>query len=133
VQVEDVAKRLMDYGFHAPTMSFPVAGTLMVEPTESESKAELDRFVDAMLAIREEIRAIEEGRVRHDQSALRHAPHTAADVTRDDWDRPYTRQQAAFPTAYTRAHKYWPTVGRIDNAYGDRNLICSCDAWPDQS
>jgi glycine dehydrogenase len=128
-----VAKRLMDYGFHAPTMSFPVPGTLMVEPTESESKAELDRFVEAMVAIREEIRAIEDGKVAADRSALRHAPHTAADVTRDAWDRPYTRQQAAFPTAHTRAHKYWPTVGRIDNAYGDRNLICSCDAWPEPS
>jgi glycine dehydrogenase len=131
VQVDDVAKRLMDYGFHAPTMSFPVAGTLMVEPTESESKAELDRFCDAMIAIRAEIRDIEEGRVEVDRSALRHAPHTAADVLRDDWARPYTRQQAAFPTEHTRKHKYWPTVGRIDNAYGDRNLICSCDAWPE--
>jgi glycine dehydrogenase len=121
----------MDYGFHAPTMSFPVPGTLMIEPTESESKAELDRFVEAMIAIRAEIREIEEGTVAADHSALRRAPHTAADVTRDDWDRPYTRQQAAFPTAHTRAHKYWPTVGRIDNAYGDRHLICSCDAWPD--
>ncbi|MEQ1500690.1 MAG: aminomethyl-transferring glycine dehydrogenase [Myxococcota bacterium] len=132
VKVDDVAKRLMDYGFHAPTMSFPVADTLMVEPTESEARVELDRFVDAMLAIRAEIREIEDGRVTPDASALRHAPHTAADVTRDDWDRPYTRQQAAFPTAHTRAHKYWPTVGRIDNAYGDRNLICTCDAWPDR-
>jgi glycine dehydrogenase len=131
VQVDDVAKRLMDYGFHAPTMSFPVAGTLMVEPTESEGKVELDRFCDAMIAIRQEIRDIEEGRVKAEDSALRHAPHTAADVTREDWGRPYTRQHAAFPTAHTRAHKYWPTVGRIDNAYGDRNLICSCDAWPE--
>ncbi|MEQ1566706.1 MAG: aminomethyl-transferring glycine dehydrogenase [Myxococcota bacterium] len=129
VQVEDVAKRLMDYGFHAPTMSFPVVGTLMVEPTESESKVELDRFVEAMIAIREEIRAVEQGAVAAEHSPLRRAPHTAADVTRDDWDRPYTRQQAAFPTAHTRAHKYWPTVGRIDNAYGDRHLVCSCDAW----
>jgi glycine dehydrogenase len=131
VQVDDVAKRLMDFGFHAPTMSFPVAGTLMVEPTESESKAELDRFCDAMIAIREEIRAVEEGRVAIADSALRHAPHTAADVTREDWSRPYSRQAAAFPTAFTRQHKYWPNVGRIDNAYGDRNLVCSCDAWPE--
>ncbi|MCB9688522.1 MAG: aminomethyl-transferring glycine dehydrogenase [Alphaproteobacteria bacterium] len=131
VIVDDVAKRLMDYGFHAPTMSFPVPGTLMVEPTESESKAELDRFVQAMIAIRAEIREIEEGRVAIADSALRHAPHTAGDVTGDVWDRPYTRSQAAFPTPHTRAHKYWPTVGRIDNAAGDRHLICTCDAWPD--
>jgi glycine dehydrogenase len=103
----------------------------MVEPTESEGKVELDRFCDAMIAIRQEIRDIEEGRVKAEDSALRHAPHTAADVTREDWGRPYTRQHAAFPTAHTRAHKYWPTVGRIYNAYGDRNLICSCDAWPE--
>jgi glycine dehydrogenase len=132
VQVEDVAKRLMDYGFHAPTMSFPVVGTLMVEPTESESKAELDRFCDAMIAIRDEIRVIERNEVDAAASALRRAPHTAADVTRDDWDRPYSRQQAAFPAPWTKAHKYWPTVGRIDNAYGDRHLVCSCDAWPDE-
>ncbi len=130
VTAEDVAKRLMDYGFHAPTMSFPVAGTLMVEPTESEPKVELDRFVEAMVAIREEIRAIEEGRVAIEHSALRHAPHTAAVVTADAWDRPYSRQQAAFPTKHTREHKYWPTVGRVDNAAGDRHLICTCDAWP---
>src|SRR5687767_7225598 len=99
-------------------MSFPVAGTLMVEPTESESKAELDRFCDAMIAIRQEVRDVEEGRVPVEASPLRHAPHTAADVTREDWGRPYTRQQAAFPTRFTREHKYWPTVGRIDNAYG---------------
>jgi glycine dehydrogenase len=132
VQVEDVAKRLMDYGFHAPTMSFPVVGTLMVEPTESESKAELDRFCDAMIAIREEIRAIERGELDASASALRHAPHTAADVTQDVWDRAYTRQQAAFPAPWTKGHKYWPTVGRIDNAYGDRHLVCSCDAWPEE-
>jgi glycine dehydrogenase len=131
VQVEDVAKRLMDFGFHSPTMSFPVAGTLMVEPTESEARGELDRFCDAMIAIRQEIRDVEEGRVTHEASPLAHAPHTAADVTRDDWDRRYSRHQAAFPAEWTRAHKYWPTVGRIDNAGGDRNLVCSCDAWPD--
>jgi glycine dehydrogenase len=132
VQVEDVAKRLMDYGFHAPTMSFPVPGTLMVEPTESENKAELDRFCEAMIAIRKEIGQVASGQVPVAQSALRHAPHTALDVTRPDWDRPYDRQTAAFPTDHTRAHKYWPTVGRIDNVYGDRNLFCSCDAWPDR-
>jgi glycine dehydrogenase len=127
VEVEDIAKRLMDYGFHAPTMSFPVAGTLMIEPTESESKAELDRFCDAMIAIREEIRALEEGRGNVAQSALRHAPHTAECVTADEWRRPYTRQEAAFPAPWVREHKYWPAVGRIDNAAGDRHLIA---AWP---
>ncbi|HHO54563.1 MAG TPA: hypothetical protein ENK18_27740 [Deltaproteobacteria bacterium] len=131
VQVDDVAKRLMDFGFHAPTMSFPVAGTLMVEPTESEGRAEIDRFCDAMIAIREEIRAVERGEVSIEDSALRHAPHTAGDVTRDDWDRPYSRQTAAFPAPWTRRHKAWPAVGRIDNVYGDRHLICTCDAWPD--
>jgi glycine dehydrogenase len=132
VLVEDVAKRLMDYGFHAPTMSFPVPGTLMVEPTESEGKAELDRFVEAMIAIRQEIEQVASGQVPAAQSPLHYAPHTAMDVTRPDWDRPYDRQTAAFPTEHTRAHKYWPTVGRIDNVYGDRNLFCSCDAWPDR-
>jgi glycine dehydrogenase len=132
VQVDDVAKRLIDYGFHAPTMSFPVVGTLMIEPTESESKDELDRFCNAMIAIRDEIRAIERGEIAAADSALRHAPHTAAVVTDDVWSRPYSRQQAAFPAAWTRAHKYWPFVGRVDNAYGDRHLVCSCDAWPDE-
>ncbi|MEN0063558.1 MAG: aminomethyl-transferring glycine dehydrogenase [Myxococcota bacterium] len=132
IQVEDVAKRLMDYGFHAPTMSWPVVGTLMVEPTESEGQAELDRFCDAMIAIRKEIRAIEEGAVALDDSPLKHAPHTAMDVTRDDWDRAYDRRTAAFPAPWTKLHKAWPSVGRIDQAYGDRNLICTCDAWPDE-
>jgi len=126
VEVDDIAKRLVDYGFHAPTMSFPVAGTLMVEPTESESKAELDRFCDAMIAIREEIRAVEEGRVPAEQSPLRNAPHTARAVTASEWDRPYSREQAAFPAPWLRAAKYWPPVKRIDNAAGDRNLICTC-------
>jgi len=129
IQVDDVAKRLMDYGFHAPTMSFPVAGTLMIEPTESESKAELDRFCDAMIAIREEIRAVEKG-LSPEDSPLRHAPHTVAAVTADRWERPYTRQVAAFPAPWLMIHKPWPAVARIDNATGDRNLICSCDAWP---
>jgi glycine dehydrogenase len=126
VAVDDVAKRLMDYGFHAPTMSFPVAGTLMVEPTESESKAELDRFIDAMIAIRDEIRAVEEGRADRVDNPLKHAPHTAAAVTADAWDHAYGREQAAFPVAGLRDGKYWPPVGRVDNVYGDRNLFCGC-------
>ena len=126
VAVDDVAKRLMDYGFHAPTMSFPVAGTLMVEPTESESKAELDRFIDAMIAIRGEIRAVEEGRADRADNPLKHAPHTAAAVTADAWDHAYGREQAAFPVAGLRDGKYWPPVGRVDNVYGDRNLFCGC-------
>jgi glycine dehydrogenase len=126
IAVDDVAKRLMDYGFHAPTMSFPVAGTLMVEPTESESKAELDRFIDAMIAIREEIRAIEEGRMDRADNPLKHAPHTASALTADGWTHPYTREQAAYPLASLRQNKYWPPVGRADNVYGDRNLFCAC-------
>ncbi len=122
---EDIAKRLMDYGFHAPTMSFPVAGTLMIEPTESESKAELDRFCDAMIAIREEIACIEKGQWPGDNNPLCHAPHTLDDML-DEWQRPYTREQAARPLAYLKEHKYWPYVNRIDNVYGDRNLVCSC-------
>ena len=126
VEVDDVAKRLIDYGFHAPTMSFPVAGTLMVEPTESESKAELDRFCDAMIAIRAEIAAVERGDVAIADSPLRGAPHTAAAVSSDEWDRPYSRRQAAFPVPWNEEHKYWPPVGRVDNAHGDRHLICTC-------
>jgi glycine dehydrogenase len=126
VEAEDIAKRLMDYGFHAPTLSFPVAGTLMVEPTESESKAELDRFCDAMIAIREEIRAVEDGNADKINNVLKHAPHTQAVVLSENWDRPYTRQQAVFPLEYVKANKFWPTVSRIDSAYGDRNLVCSC-------
>ncbi|HEX2223627.1 MAG TPA: aminomethyl-transferring glycine dehydrogenase [Thermoanaerobaculia bacterium] len=126
VEAEDVAKRLMDYGFHAPTMSFPVAGTLMIEPTESESKAELDRFCDTLIAIRQEIRDIEEGRADRKSNPLKNAPHTAEDVTADGWDRPYSREQAAFPLAWVKERKFWPAVGRIDNAWGDRNLVCSC-------
>ena len=126
IEVEDIAKRLMDYGFHAPTISFPVAGTVMVEPTESESKAELDRFVEAMIGIREEISAVERGELHRDNNPLKRAPHTAAHVTADDWDRPYTRQQAAYPTQSTRERKFWPSVGRVESAFGDRNLICSC-------
>ncbi len=126
VEVEDIAKRLMDYGFHAPTMSFPVAGTMMVEPTESESKVELDRFVEAMIGIREEIDAVTRGEAHRDDNVLKRAPHTAAHVTSDAWDRPYSRQQAAYPTAFTRDRKFWPTVGRIESAFGDRNLVCAC-------
>jgi len=126
VAVDDVAKRLIDYGFHAPTMSFPVAGTLMVEPTESESKAELDRFVDAMIAIRGEVRAIEEGRADRADNVLKHAPHTAAAVAADQWTHAYRRESAAYPVATLRETKYWPPVARVDNVYGDRNLFCSC-------
>ncbi|WP_321796678.1 aminomethyl-transferring glycine dehydrogenase [Caballeronia sp. J97] len=126
ISVEDVAKRLIDYGFHAPTMSFPVPGTLMVEPTESESKEELDRFIDAMIAIREEIRAVEEGRADREDNVLKHAPHTAAVVASDDWAHAYTREAAAYPVKSLVARKYWSPVGRADNAYGDRNLMCSC-------
>jgi glycine dehydrogenase len=124
---EDVAKRLMDYGFHAPTMSFPVAGTLMVEPTESESKEELDRFCEAMLAIREEIRAVEQGRMARDDNPLRHAPHTASAIAATDWKHGYSREQAAFPLAWVRDRKFWPACARIDNGYGDKNLICTCE------
>ena len=126
VEVDDIAKRLMDYGFHAPTMSFPVPGTLMIEPTESEGKAELDRFCDAMIGIREEIRQIETGAMPLDESPLRLAPHTAEAATASEWRRPYSRQIGAFPAPWTRSHKYWPPVGRIDNAAGDRQLICTC-------
>ncbi|MBI1367031.1 MAG: aminomethyl-transferring glycine dehydrogenase [Planctomycetes bacterium] len=126
VSVEDIAKRLMDYGFHAPTMSWPVGGTLMIEPTESESKAELDRFCDAMISIREEIRAIERGDMDGEDNPLHHAPHTAAVVTADEWTRKYSRQQAAYPAPWLKQYKFWPSVGRIDNPYGDRNLICTC-------
>ena len=131
VSVDDIAKRLMDYGFHAPTMSFPVPGTLMIEPTESEDIRELDRFVAAMLAIRLEIAEIANGKIKIEESALRHAPHAMNDLLQSDWNRPYSREAAAFPmgveVGLTRAGKYWPTTGRIDGAYGDRNLVCSCE------
>ncbi|HUS29659.1 MAG TPA: aminomethyl-transferring glycine dehydrogenase [Kofleriaceae bacterium] len=126
IEAEDIAKRLMDYGFHAPTMSFPVPGTLMVEPTESEAKSELDRFCDAMIAIRAEIAAIENGQMDRANNPLKNAPHTANAVMSTEWDRPYTREQAAYPAPWLRAHKYWPPVARVDNAYGDRNLVCAC-------
>ncbi len=126
VTVDDVTKRLMDFGFHAPTMSFPVPGTLMIEPTESESLEELERFCEAMIAIRGEIQAIQDGEVSHEDSPLAHAPHTAQVVTAQNWDRPYSREQAAFPSAFTHKSKFWPYVGRIDNVYGDRHLVCTC-------
>jgi glycine dehydrogenase len=126
VEEMDVAKRLIDYGFHAPTVSFPVAGTLMVEPTESEDKGELDRFCDAMIEIRQEIESIVSGRADRQDNVLKHSPHTAAAIAASDWGHPYTREQAVFPLPFVRANKYWPGVGRIDNPYGDRNLFCSC-------
>lgn len=126
VEVEDIAKRLMDYGFHAPTVSFPVAGTMMIEPTESESKEELDRFCDAMETIRDEIRDIEKGTVDSENNLLKNAPHTVNMVCTDNWEYPYSRQQAVYPLPYVRGSKFWPTVSRIDSAYGDRNLMCSC-------
>ena len=126
VSVEDVAKRLIDYGFHAPTMSFPVAGTLMIEPTESESKMEIDRFCDAMIAIREEIRSIEQGQAPRDNNMLKNAPHTVLELADEPWQRPYSRKQACFPKGVSPTRKYWSPVNRIDNVYGDRNLICTC-------
>jgi glycine dehydrogenase len=126
VEAEDVAKRLMDYGFHAPTVSFPVAGTMMIEPTESEPKAELDRFCDALIAIRGEIQEIENGAADRQNNVLKNAPHTAEAVVSDQWSAPYSREKAAFPAPWTRARKFWPSVGRVNNAYGDRNLVCSC-------
>jgi glycine dehydrogenase len=126
VTVDDIAKRLIDYGFHAPTMSFPVPGTLMIEPTESESKAEIDRFCDAMIAIRQEIAEIESGRWKVEASPLRHAPHTVHDIAEDAWQRPYSRAEGCFPAGTSRMDKYWSPVGRVDNVYGDRNLVCSC-------
>jgi hypothetical protein len=128
VEAIDVAKRLMDYGFHAPTVSFPVAGTLMVEPTESESKAELDRFCDALIAIRGEIQAVVDGKLPRDDNPLKVAPHTAEAVTATEWKHPYSRETAAYPAPWTHAHKYWPSVGRIDDVWGDRNLMCACPA-----
>jgi glycine dehydrogenase len=126
VEIDDIAKRLMDYGFHAPTMSWPVAGTLMIEPTESESKFELDRLIEALIAIRAEAREIELGRADIDDNVLKHAPHTATTVSANIWPRPYPRELGAFPTDWVRENKYWPPVSRIDNPHGDRNLVCTC-------
>jgi glycine dehydrogenase len=126
VEAMDVAKRLMDYGFHAPTVSFPVAGTLMVEPTESESKQELDRLCEALILIRAEIQEIVDGRQPRTHNVLKNAPHTAAVVTATEWKRPYSREQAAFPASWVKHSKFWPSVSRIDEAYGDRHLVCSC-------
>ncbi len=127
IEAEDVAKRLMDYGFHAPTMSFPVAGTIMIEPTESEDKAELDRFCDALLAIRNEIRAIENGQADKKDNPLKNAPHTQAAITANEWNHSYQREAAAFPLSYVRSNKFWPSVARVNNTYGDRNLVCTCE------
>jgi glycine dehydrogenase len=126
ISEEDIAKRLMDFGFHAPTMSFPVPGTLMIEPTESESKAELDRFIEAMVVIRQEIEQVESGAIDADNNPLKQAPHTQADIIEGEWGRPYSREQAVFPVASLKHNKFWPCSNRIDNVYGDRNLICSC-------
>ena len=126
IEVEDAAKRLIDYGFHAPTVSFPVAGTMMIEPTESEAKPELDRFCDAMISIRQEIEAVVNGQIDRQNNPLKNAPHTATQIGSEKWDRPYSREQGAFPAPWTRNFKFWPHVARIDNVYGDRNLFCSC-------
>jgi glycine dehydrogenase len=133
---EDVAKRLMDYGFHAPTQSFPVAGTLMVEPTESESKYELDRFCQAMASIRGEIAEVEKGIADPEDNLLKNAPHTSLMVAAEEWGRPYSRRRAVFPASWTEESKFWPPVRRVDNAYGDRNLVCAClpmEAYADDS
>lgn len=131
ITVDDIAKRLIDYGFHAPTMSWPVAGTLMIEPTESESQIELDRFCEAMLQIREEIREIETGKASREDNVLKGAPHTISQITMDNWGHAYKREKAAFPLPWVREHKFWPTVSRVDNVYGDRNLVCSCPPMTD--
>jgi len=126
ISVADIAKRLMDYGFHAPTVSFPVAGTMMIEPTESETKEEIDRFCAAMIEIRKEIQEVQDGMASQEQNVLVNAPHTLADITRDEWTYPYSRSKAAFPLPYVKAKKFWPSVGRTNDAMGDRNLMCSC-------
>ncbi|NES73915.1 MAG: glycine dehydrogenase (aminomethyl-transferring), partial [Okeania sp. SIO2D1] len=126
IEVDDIAKRLMDYGFHAPTVSWPVPGTMMIEPTESESKEELDRFCEAMIAIRQEIEVIIQGEIDPEDNLLKNAPHTAEVLLSGEWPHAYSREAAAYPTAWTREHKFWPPVSRIDNAFGDRHLVCSC-------
>ena len=132
LSVDDMAKRLMDYGFHAPTMSFPVHDTLMVEPTESESKYELDRFIDAMIGIHGEMEAVANGSVPADDNVMVNAPHTALAVTADEWNHAYTRAQAAYPAACQRLHKFWPSCSRVENAWGDRNFCCTCDTLAEQ-
>ena len=127
IEAEDVAKRLMDYNFHAPTLSFPVPGTIMIEPTESEDKDELDRFCDALLSIRDEIKAIESGTSDKNDNPLKNAPHTQFEITVNEWQHPYSRQQAAYPLEYVKLNKFWPSVSRVNNTYGDRNLICTCE------
>ena len=126
IEVEDISKRLMDYGFHAPTTSFPVLGTLMFEPTESEAKNELDRFCEAMLGIYQEMQDIISGESDTTDNLLKNAPHTAEEIASAEWTHPYSRERAAYPINYLRIHKFWPAVGRIDNTYGDRNLVCVC-------
>ena len=133
IEIDDIAKRLMDYGFHAPTVSWPVAGTVMVEPTESESQEELDRFCDAMISIREEVAEIEAGKVNAQDNVLKGATHTAESLIVGEWSHPYTREQAAYPAPWTKEHKFWVAVGRIDAAFGDRNLICSCPSMEEYS
>ena len=131
IEVEDIAKRLIDYGFHAPTMSWPVAGTLMIEPTESESLREIDRFCDAMISIRQEIKDIEDGKVTREDNLLKNSPHCAKTLTKEEWCHAYTRSEAVFPVDSLYDNKYWPPVGRVDNVYGDRNLVCSCPSMED--
>jgi glycine dehydrogenase len=126
VEVADIAKRLMDYGYHAPTVSFPVPGTIMIEPTESECKSELDRFCEAMISIRNEIAEIETGLANETNNVIVNAPHTALMVITDNWSMPYSREKAAYPLNWVSENKFWPSVGKVDNAYGDRNLVCSC-------
>jgi glycine dehydrogenase len=126
IEVEDVAKRLMDYGFHAPTVSFPVAGTIMIEPTESESKSEMDRYIDALISIRAEIEEVKSGKMDRKNNPLKNAPHTADMVASTEWIFDYSREQAAYPLPYLRQKKFWPSVARVDNVHGDRNLVCSC-------
>jgi glycine dehydrogenase len=126
IEVEDIAKRLMDYGFHAPTVSFPVAGTLMVEPTESEPKTELDRFCDALIMIRKEIEEIEGGEADKMDNVLKNSPHTAISAVSSNWSHPYSREKAVYPVSWLKESKFWPSVGRVNSGYGDRNLICAC-------
>ena len=127
VEVEDIAKRLMDYGYHAPTVSFPVPGTMMIEPTESEDKSELDRFCEAMISIKREIDEVIDGKVKVEESVLKNAPHTIDLIVNEKWDFPYSREQAVYPLDWVRKNKFWPAVRRVNDAYGDRNLVCACE------